>query len=1059
MSIAKFSVEHSKLINMIMVIVFIVGIYSLIYMPKEEMPSVEFGAFYIVVSYRGVSPEEMENLVVNKIEEEIQDLDDIDFYESTCSAGRATIFIRLDPGADIDQLWSDLNTEMQNVTDLPDDADDPILVRLNMREVNEICTVALGGDFSENAIREIADDYKDEILDLHNIANVEIAGTRDREIWIEGDVNKLDQYGLSIYDLINNITNRNKNVPAGDIRFGRAEFLIRTIGEFETIDEIENVIVKMDSNGRAIRIGNVATVIDTLEEKVTIGKLNGDKAVNVNIYMDAEGNILRVMKDVRENSTAFQKNIPGLNLEVRNDGSIEVKNSLNTLGNNALLGIILVFITLFIFIGWRNALFAAWGIPFSFFLTFLIMDLLGVTMNNLSLFALILVIGMIVDDAIIVLENVHRYREQGMSAKEAAIKGTNEIMWPVIAAVATTVAAFLPMLLMSGVMGQFLSVFPIVVSIALFASLLECLIILPSHIADFSKKTVENLQDKTHKLHNWLVKWYQYLIKRALKYRFIPVILIIIALFLAIGALGMGLVKFEFFPSGTPKTIILNLETPVGTSLEKTDDVVTKIEDFIQNMDESKDVEAIVTTIGQYTENHRTQIETSNAEVKIDLLDANDLTYSVEQIKGTIRKFLETVPGLFSYKFIEGERGGPPTDADIELRIIGNNIDKLESIGSYVISVLENIPGVTDLETNMDDGKKEIKILPRHEKLGLNGLTVNDISSLVSIASYGAPISQFRGAELDEYDIVVRVKEEQINDVSDLRELKIATRTGDLIPLKELADFEISAGYSQIQHYNGNRVLTVTGNTTTFNENGKVVKQTPDEVTSILKGNMLTGQEGLLSNFTERFPGYQLQYGGVTQQRTEVYNSLYIALVVALILIFAILAAKFNSYVQPFIVMLTIPFAIIGVIFGLIITSLPFSLMTLIAVLALAGVVVNDSLVLVDFVNREREHGVDRWNSLINAGSVRLRPIIMTTVTTIAGFMPILLSSSSEVQDWKPIAVSIAFGLAFATILTLFIIPVVYSYIDSIFGKLGLTRFKTHKKFDECVECGRKKKK
>jgi len=1052
MSIAQFSVNHSKLINMIMIIVFILGIYTVIVMPKEEMPSVEFGAFYIVVSYRGVSPEEMENLVVKKLEEQIINLDNVDYFQSTCEAGRATIFIMMKTNADIDQAWSDLNTEMQNVRDLPEDADDPILVRLNMREVNEICTVALGGDFSANAIREIADDYKDNILELDNIAKVEIAGTRDREIWIENDINKLDQYGLSIYDVSNAITNRNKNVPAGDIRFGRAEFLIRTVGEFDAIDEIKNVIVKMDQNGRAVRIGNVATVIDTLEEQVTIAKLDGDKAVNVNIYMDAEGNIIQVMKNVRAASDEFVEDVPGLNLEVRNDGSIEVKNSISTLGNNALIGVVLVFITLLIFIGWRNALFAALGIPFSFFLTFLIMELLGVTMNNLSLFALILVIGMIVDDAIIVLENVHRYREQGMSAKEAAIKGTNEIMGPVIAAVATTIAAFFPMLLMKGMMGKFMSVFPIVVSIALFSSLLECLIILPSHIADFSKKTGENLKDKTHKLHAWLTKVYQYLIKRALKYRYISVIIVVVAFVFAISALGMGLVKFEFFPSGTPKTIILNLETPVGTGLENTNEVVSQIEEFIQQMDESADVEAFVTTIGQYTENHRTQVATSHAEVKIDLLDANDLTYSIEQIKGTIRQYLETVPGLFSYKFTEGERGGAPTDADIELRIIGNNIDKLESIGNYVISVLEDIPGITDLETDMDDGKKEIKILPKHDKLGLYGLTVNDISSLVSIASYGAPISKFRGGELDEYNIVIRVQENQIDDVSDIKEMKIHTMTGELIPLKELADFEISAGYSQIQHYNGNRVLTVNGNTTNYDDNGKIVKQTPDEVTALLRGNTLTGQVGLLENFTERFPGYQLQYGGVFQQRSEVYNSLYIALAVALLLIFAILAAKFNSYVQPFIVMLAFPFAVIGVTFGLMITGLPFSMMTLIAVLALAGIVVNDSLILVDFVNSERERGVDRWNSLINAGTVRLRPILMTTITTIAGFMPIILSTASEVESWKPIAVSIAFGLAFATLFTLLIIPVVYSFIDSIFGKFGMTRFKTHKKFDECVK-------
>jgi len=1033
-------------------IVFIFGIYTMLDIPKEEMPAVDFGAFYILINYRGVSPTEMENFIIKKIEDEIDDLDNIDYYESSCAPGRATIFIQMEADADIDQAWNDLNTEMDKVRGLPDEADDPIIIRLNMREVNEMCTVALGGKFSSNAIREIAEDYKDEILELKYISKVNIAGTRDREIWIENNANKLDQYGISLNDIINVINARNRNVPGGTINFVNTEFLIRTVGEFDEVEEIKDVIVKMDENGRAVRIRDVAVVKDTLEKTATIGKLNGVKAVNVDIYKKVEGNIISVMKNVRERSKEFQERIPGLLLEVRNDGSIDVQNSISTLSRNAMIGILLVFITLFIFIGWRNALFAAWGIPFSYLLTFILMRQFDITMNNLSLFALILVIGMIVDDAIIVLENIHRYRETGMSKKEAAIKGTNEIMYPVIAAVATTIAAFLPMLLMKGMMGKFMRIFPIVVSLALAASLIECLLILPSHTADFGKKREANRKDEPHRLHNWLKKWYRKLIKNALRHRFITMITVVLALILALSAVALHLVRFEFFPQGTSKTIILNLETPVGTNLGKTNDVVSRIEKYIQNMKENSDVEAIVTTVGQYTEQHRRKVETSNAEIKIDLLDADDMTYTHNRIKQSIRKYLETLPGLFTYKFLEGERGGPPTGGDIELRVKGDNINRLEYIGNYIISNLEKIPGVTDIETNLSEGEKEIKILPRHNKLGLYNLTVQDISNFLSIASYGATISQFRGSELDEYDIVVRIKEEQIDDLSDLKNLKIRTRTGDLIPLKEIADFVITSGYSLIQHHNGKRVITITGNVTSYPKNGKLEYRTPDEVTDMLRGNKLTGQKGMLENFKDKFPGYQLEYGGVTEQQSEVYGSLYFALLIAILLIFTILATKFNSYVQPFIVMLTIPFAVIGVIFGLVITGLPFSMMTLIAVVALVGVVVNDSLVLVDFVNKEREHGIDRWNSLINAGTVRLRPILMTTVTTIAGFMPIIVSTSSASQDWKPMAVSIAFGLAFATLLTLLVIPVVYSLIDSLFGKLGITRFKTHKSFEECVE-------
>lgn len=1052
MSIAKFSVNNSKLINMIMIIVFIFGIYTMIDIPKEEMPAVDFGAFYILINYRGVSPAEMENFIVKKIEDEIDDLENIDYYQSSCESGRATIFIIMEPNADIDRAWNDLNTEMDKVYGLPEGADDPIIIRLNMREVNEMCTVVLGGDFSPNSIREIAEDYRDEIMHLNYISKVEIAGTRDREIWVENNTSKLDQYGITLNDIYRAINLRNKNVPGGTLKFGRAEFLVRTVGEFGQVEEINDVIIKMDKNGRAIRIKDVAVVKDTLQKSSTIGKLNGVRAVNVNIFKKVDGNIIKVMDNVREKSKEFQERIPGLLFEVRNDGSIDVQNSISTLSQNALFGIILVFFTLLIFIGWRNALFAAWGIPFSFMLTFILMRQFDITMNNLSLFSLILVIGMIVDDAIIVLENIHRYREMGLSRKDAAIKGTQEIMWPVISAVATTIAAFLPMLLMKGMMGKFMRVFPIVVALALTASLIECLLILPSHTADLGDKKKMNIKKEPHKLHDWLIKWYRKFIKKALGHRLITVIVVVVALFAAISSVALHLVKFQFFPQHSSSTMVLNLETPVGTNLEKTNEMVSKIEDYIRNMKENSDVEAIVSTVGQYTESHRRNVETSNAEIKIDLLNTDDMTYSHSQIKQSIREYLDNLAGLFSYKFFEGEKGGPPTGNDIELRIKGDNFERLEYIANYITEKLEKYPGVADLETNTDDGKKEIKIIPHHDKLGLYNLTVNDISSLISTASYGAVVSKFRGAEMDEYDIIVRVEEEQIDDLSDLGDLKIRTMTGDMIPIKELADFVISSGYSTIQHYNGKRVLTITGSVSPYMENEEKKIRTPDEVTNYLRGNKLTGQKGILENFKDKFPDYQLEYGGTAEQQSEVYGSLYFALGIALLLIFTILATQFNSYVQPFIVMLTIPFAIIGVIFGLVITGLPFSMMTMIAVVALAGIVVNDSLVVVDFVNRERERGIDRWNSLINAGTIRLRPILMTTVTTIAGFMPIILSTASATQDWKPMAVSIAFGLAFATLLTLIVIPVIYSLVDSMFGKMGITRFKTHKSFKECVK-------
>ncbi len=1053
MSLAKFSVDNGVLINMIMIIVFIFGIYTMINMPKEEMPAVDFGSFYIMVSYRGVSPAEMEKLVIKKIEDQLTDLEDVDYISSTASEGRAIIFIRMDPKADIEKAWSNLNTEMDKVNDLPDDADDPILLQLNMREVNEICTVTLGGDLSDNALRELADDFKDEILDLGYISKVEIAGTRDRQIWIDSNIHKLKEYGISLTDLANAINMRNKNAPGGSIKVGYAEFLIRTMGEFDNIDQIGDLVVRMDDNGRSVRIEDVAAVRDTLEEATTMSKLNGKKAVTVDIYKKADGNIIRVMEDVREKATEFENRMDGLAVEVRNDGSIRVKNSISTLGNNALMGIILVFIVLWIFIGWKNALFAAWGIPFSFLLAFILMQRFDVTINNLSLFALILVLGMIVDDAIIVLENIHRYREMGMSPRDAAIKGTQEIMWPVVAAVATTIAAFMPLLMMEGMMGKFMSVFPIVVSMALFASLFESLVILPSHVAEFSGKSNFDRKKKDHKLHEWLVRKYRVAVKKALRHRLLTMLILIVALLLSVLVLFSGLVKFQFFSRAKPQTIVMNLETPTGTSLEKTDEVVTKIENFILNMPEKADIEAVVSTVGQYSENHRNLVETRNANVKIDMVELDDMQFSHDQIKNRMRKFLQTLPGLYTFSFKDGQRGGAPTGEDIEIRIKGDDLTRLEEIGEYVISEIEKIPGTSDLETSFSEGKKEIRIVPKHDKLALYGLNVQSISSLVGFASFGGYISKYRGSGMDEYDIILRVMDEQIDELSDLENLPVRTRNGDVIALKEVADLEIGSGYAQIEHRDRKRIITVTGSVTTYQENGRTILRSADEVTELLRGNKITGSKGYLTGFTERFPGYQIEYGGQAEEQAKTNNSLYFAFGVAILLVFTILATQFKSAVQPLIVMFTIPFAFIGVIFGLLVTRLPFSMMTMISVVALAGVVVNDALVLVDFVNRERANGVDRWNSLINAGAIRLRPILMTTLTTIAGFMPIILSTSSITADWKPMAVSIAFGLAFATVLTLFVIPVIYSLVDSLFGKLGMTRFKTHAKYEDCVDC------
>ncbi len=1049
MSLPEFSVKNPVLVNMIMIIVFLFGIYTIVTIPKEEMPAVDFGSFYIIVNYRGVSPLEMEQQVTKKIEDQISSIENIDYISSTSREGQSRIRVSMLPNADIDKAWEDLNTAMNKVTDLPAGADAPNIVRLNMREVNSICTIGIGGDLSGNALREMAEDLRDRLLDVDNVSRVEISGARARQIWVDADSEKINEYGLTLNDIINAIKARNINIPGGTVKIGSTEFVMRTVGEFDSLEQIQNLVLRMDEKGNAIRIKDVAAVQDTLEKSSVLGKLNGRPSVNLFVYKNANGDIIRVMKDVRTKIAEFQKDLPGVDVQVRNDGSIDVKNSIHTLSTNALFGIVFVFFLLFIFIGWRNALFAVWGIPFSFLLAFILMRAFDITINNLSLFALILVSGMIVDDAIIVLENIHRYVEEGMAVREATIKGAKEIMWPVVAAVTTTIVAFIPMLMMRGMMGKFMKIFPVVVAFALSASLFESLVILPSHVAELSGK-VKIKEDKKNRLYTWILQRYKKAILFALGHRFLVISLVVSALILAGMAVAFRVVRFQFFPRGISTTMVLQLQTPTGSSLDETNAVVSKVEKYILNMKEKNDVEAVVSTVGQLREQRMWKTATSNAEIRIDLKNPDTLTYSIEQIQGSIRSFLNKTPGIYIYKF-DTSRHGPPTGNDIELRISGNDLSRLKFIGDYIIGELQKVPGVADLSTSFESGEKELTIVPKYDRLALYGLTVQDIAGLVNTASYGTTVSEYRGGGLNEYDIIVRDSDEQTDTIDAIQNLRIRTNAGMLVGLKDVAEFRIIEGYSEIDHRDKKRVLSVTGNTTSYRGEGGMQMRTPDEVTSILRGNRMTGEKGILSDFSKRFPGYTLEYGGAAEEQKKTYHSLYIAFIVALFLVYTILGTEFKSYVQPLIVMVTIPFAFIGVIFGLFVTHLPFSLNTLVAVVALVGVVVNDSLVLVDFVNRERERGVDRWNSLINAGMLRLRPIILTTVTTIAGFTPIIVSTASASSFWKPMAVSIAFGLAFATVLTLVVIPVVYSLVDSLFGKLGITRFKTHISFKEAV--------
>ena len=1050
MSLAKFSVNNKVVVTLCMCAVFIVGIYTIYIIPKESRPAVDFGNALITVSYPGVSPEEIEYQIIKKIEEQILNLTDVDYYTSIAQEGSASIRIFFDAKANSDDCFDKLVTEIAKVTDLPPDAGDPVLLQMKMRELSEMADIALTGDFSPNSIRDIAEDLQEKLLNIDYMSKVEVHGTQKREVHVNVDMNVMNQIGITFSDLNSLIQNRNMNIPGGSVNFGLAEFIVRTMGEFATVHELGQVIIRADAQGRVIRLEEFADIDDGLEEQKIITKLDGKKSVTLQVYKKEEGNIISVMKEVRKVVADFEKSVPGLTATIRNDESIDVATNIQKLSNSAIQGIILVFLVLWIFIGYKSSILVSIGIPFSFTMTIWLMNYLDITINNMSLFGLVLVLGMIVDNSIVVIENVWRHLEAGFSVTEAVIKGTNEVITPLIAAVLTIMASFLPILMTQGRIGRFIGPFPIIVSIAVIASLIQALFILPTFIDQFVKLQPHKRQQKkeTHFYKKFQAR-YKRLLFFILQHRGKAVLTVVIALITCLFALLAGPVRFDFFPRRPAPSLTLKIKTPVGTNLDHTSAIIAQIENFMMTMPESEDITAIVSTIGQMRENRQWKRATSNAELRIELADTEVRKHTVPDIRNRIREFLSDLPGVYTYSFDE-TRGGPPVGLDMELRIRGEDLHRLEYIAKYIEEEVHKFPGVTDIDNSFSPGKEELKLHPIYANLAMYGITVAQVANTVRTAVNGSTVTQYRGSGIDEYDVILRAKEEQIITFEDLKHLKIRTASGQLIQLDDLVMFEATRGFADIQHYDGKRCITITANAGTYiDKQGKRRTRTSQEINEYLFGNNIHGTIGVLSNFSQRFPGYTLDSGGMAEDQRNSYISLFKALFIALISVYSILATQFKSYLKPLIIMLTIPFAFIGVTVGLLALHLPFSLNTFIAVVALSGIVVTNSLILIDFIEKQREAGQQRWQSIINGGSLRLRAILLTSITTISGFLPLILSQAEANQDWKPMAVAMSFGLAFATTLTLLIIPCVYSYLDSIKQKLGYQDFNGHLELHE----------
>ncbi len=1006
MSIARFSVRNSVLVNMITIAVLVLGIYFATKLNREVFPSVDFGYININTTYKGASPEEVENLITVPIEEQIFDVDGIDTITSTSSEGSCAITIKAEAdivGAKLDQLLNDIKSEVDKVSDLPEDAEDPNIVKREPRF--DVITIGIWGNTDQERLRKTADRLKDEIELVKGVSSVDMDGYLDREVWVEVDPRKLDALNLKFSTIISAIKKRNLNLPSGTFDSGEKELLIRSIGEVEGVKDIKNIIISSYADG-VVRVGDVANVTETFEEENTFVRFNGRRAILLDVMKSGSGDVINIAKEVKIIVKNEQTHLDdGINISLADDESLYVERRLKTLLLNAALGMILVILILYAFLDSRVAFWASMGIPFSFLLTIIIMSYAGITLNLLSMFALILVLGIVVDDAIVVAENFFRYREMGYSLTEAVVTGTQEVVMPIIAAIATNIAAFIPLLFISGIIGKFLKTIPVVVIVTLLASLLEAFFILPSHLNEFVKNKVSQANKEARGWFNRVREYYGNLLTSILRRRYM-VLLSLVGVAIVTLFFGLFTMKFVFMGSSIAEQFRAYINLPTDSNLDATDRVVKKVEELILERPEDE-ISVIMASVGGSSRSY-------NGRIRVELTEHGYRKIGAEKITEEIREESDLIAGPTSVTY-RSQRRGPPRGSAVEVSIQGDEFETLLKLSEEFKKELASMKGVVDIEDDYRRGKEEIRFQYDEYTMGSLGLNVNDISSELRSAFSGGDAGKImRGT--DKIDIVVKYNEDMA-DLNNLMNFSVSNGNGDRIPIKTFADVSYGDGMLRIYHNDRERTVTVSANLVEGQNTSKEVN------------------EALIEKFGTRsvkYSGYTFKYGGEYEDTMESILSLLRSLFMAVLLIYIILAALFRSYVQPLIIMVTVPFSFIGVVFGLFITNIELSLMAGIGIIALIGIVVNDAIVMVDFINRARDKGANLYEAVIETGKIRLRPILLTTLTTIGGLLPMAIGIGGREPMLTPMAVSIVWGLAFGVLLTLVIIPCLYLVIEDI---------------------------
>ncbi|MFH1856350.1 MAG: efflux RND transporter permease subunit [Candidatus Omnitrophota bacterium] len=1031
MNIPKFSVRQNLFVNLLSILILIGGTVALFTLKKEAFPTASFDMVTISTVYPSASPEEVEKLITTPIEKELDEVDGVEEILSNSFENLSYITVKIDPDTkNKNKVTNDIQQAVDRVMDLPKDAEDPLVFEVTTKQI-PIIEIALSGEMSEPELQRYADAMEDRIRDIEGVASVDKKGYRNREIWVEVFPEKINLYRVSLEEIMSALAKRNIGISAGKLTRADKEFRVRTTGEFQTPAEIENVVIRANDVGNWLRVKDVAEVKDTFEEEDTINKCNGSRCISLVVSKKENGDAIDIVDSIKEESAAFKLTAPDLNISFVDDLSYYIRRRLNVLKNNGWMGIVLVLCSLFFFLNSRISIITALGIPIAFLATFCAMVYLGMSINLLSMFGLIVVLGMLVDDGIIIAENSFRYLEKGFSPEEAAIKGTTEVMKPVTATVLTTIAAFSPLLFMPGLIGKFVKDIPIVVMIALLASLFEAFVILPSHFADFAMmgKAKLNKINKTgrelfrEKMFSKYLSFYTRVLMGALKRRYVVIGLLVIS-FILLLITAVGFMKFVLFP-GAAEEFYITAEAPDAMPLELTADLVKPLEEVVKTLDKSE-MDSYITQIGstmsmQNVIDPRFKRGSNYAQVGVYLTPLSQRKRSAEEIMESLRPLTKDIQGFKEINF-NLHHEGPPVGAPVQVSIRGEKLEVLGEISNLYVEYLNTIDGVKDISYDYRLGKDEMRVIVDEDMAAKASLGVGGVAASIRYAFGGGVATSIKPTKAEEeIDVRVKFHKEGADEYSLFDKIYVPNQSGDLIPLNRIAKVVESKGLEYVKHLDGKRVMTV------------VADVDESKITSVEANNLLQKH---FKDIQNKYPDYSIKYGGETEDTVESVQGLLKAFGIAFLLIFMILSTTFRSLWQPFVVLLAIPFGLMGVVIAFFIHGIPFSFLALMGIVGLNGIVVNDSIVLVDFINTLRREGFERRTSIIEACKLRLRPVTLTTVTTVVGLMPVAYGIGGFDPFLMPMAIAISWGLLFATALTLIVIPCVYAILDDVKRKI-----------------------